>query len=162
MTRAVPHPWLSVLLLIIWCLLQNSASLGNLLLGGALALFIPFATQAYWPGSPGAGRVLQFGTYTLIVIWDILVANFIVARKVLFVKNADLSPAWVSVPLEIEAPEAITILAATITLTPGTITSDMSSNNRALLVHCLDAPDPDAVRDEIKNRYERRLKEIFS
>jgi multicomponent K+:H+ antiporter subunit E len=46
-------------------------------------------------------------------------------------------------------------------MTPGTVTRDVSACGRALLVHCLDAPDPDAVRDEIKHRYERRLKEIF-
>ena len=58
-------------------------------------------------------------------------------------------------------PEAITVLASTITLTPGTVSADMSNHGHSLLVHCLDAPDPAAVRDEIKERYERRLMEIF-
>ena len=53
------------------------------------------------------------------------------------------------------------MLAATITLTPGTVTADMSACGRALLIHSLHAPDPDAVRDEIKSRYEARLKRIF-
>ena len=53
------------------------------------------------------------------------------------------------------------MLAGTITMTPGTLTADISACGRALLVHCLDTDDPDAVRDEIKQRYERRLKEIF-
>ncbi|HCQ57063.1 MAG TPA: Na+/H+ antiporter subunit E, partial [Sulfitobacter sp.] len=63
--------------------------------------------------------------------------------------------------LDLKEPEAITILAGTITLTPGTVSADLSDNGRYLLVHALDATDPDAVRDEIKDRYERRLKEIF-
>ena len=46
-------------------------------------------------------------------------------------------------------------------MTPGTVSSDISACGRVLLVHCLDAPDPDTVRDQIKQRYERRLKEIF-
>jgi len=41
------------------------------------------------------------------------------------------------------------------------VSSDVAADGRSLLVHCLDAPDPDAVRDEIKTRYEARLKEIF-
>ena len=53
------------------------------------------------------------------------------------------------------------MLAGTITLTPGTLSADLSRDGRSLLVHALHAPDPDAVRDDIKNRYERRLKEIF-
>jgi multicomponent K+:H+ antiporter subunit E len=65
------------------------------------------------------------------------------------------------VPLEIRAPEAITTLASTITLTPGTVSSDLSDDGRSLLVHCLDAPDGDEVVAQIKQRYEARLKEIF-
>ena len=50
---------------------------------------------------------------------------------------------------------------STITLTPGTVSCDLSRDGRSLLVHCLHAPDPDAVLSEIKTRYESRLKEIF-
>jgi multicomponent K+:H+ antiporter subunit E len=84
-----------------------------------------------------------------------------VARIVLFKRNADRQPNWVTVPLDLKTPEAITMLAGTITMTPGTLSADVSSEGHALLVHCLDAPDPEAVRDEIKNSYERRLMEIF-
>ena len=46
-------------------------------------------------------------------------------------------------------------------MTPGTVTAMLAANAQYLLVHCLDTDDPDAVRDGIKQRYERRLKEIF-
>jgi multicomponent K+:H+ antiporter subunit E len=80
---------------------------------------------------------------------------------ILFKANANTKPAWVTIPLDLRTPEAITVLAGTITMTPGTVSSDLSADGRSLLVHCLDAPDPNAVRDDIKARYERRLKEIF-
>jgi multicomponent K+:H+ antiporter subunit E len=67
----------------------------------------------------------------------------------------------VVIPLDLRQPEAITVLAGTITLTPGTVSADLSEDGHSLLVHALDAPDPDAIRDEIKTRYERRLMEIF-
>ena len=95
-------------------------------------------------------------------MWDILVANVEVAWIVLTRPNSKLHPAWVVIPLDLKQPEAISILAGTITLTPGTVSADMSDGGHSLLVHALDAPDPDAVRDQIKNRYERRLKEIFA
>ena len=64
-------------------------------------------------------------------------------------------------PLELRSPEAISVLAGTITMTPGTVSCDLSADGRSLLVHCLDAPDAeDAVR-AMKDRYEARLKEIF-
>ena len=99
--------------------------------------------------------------YVLIVLWDIVVANVVVAWLILFRRTRDLQPRWIAVPLELRKPEAITVLAGTITLTPGTLSADMSAEGHYLLVHCLHAPDPDAVRDEIKKRYERRLLEIF-
>jgi multicomponent K+:H+ antiporter subunit E len=89
------------------------------------------------------------------------VANVQVAMVILFKANANTRPAWVTIPLDLKTPEAITVLAGTITMTPGTVSSDLSADGRSLLVHCLDAPDPEAVRDEIKARYERRLMEIF-
>ena len=64
-------------------------------------------------------------------------------------------------PIELKSPEAIALLAGTITMTPGTVTADMSSCGRVLLIHSLHAPDPDAIRDDIKSRYESRLKRIF-
>jgi multicomponent K+:H+ antiporter subunit E len=99
--------------------------------------------------------------FVLVVLWDICVANVQVAIIILFKTNANTKPAWITIPLELRTPEAITVLAGTITMTPGTVSSDLSADGRSLLVHCLDAPDPDAVRDDIKARYERRLKEIF-
>ena len=72
-----------------------------------------------------------------------------------------MQPNWVCIPLDLRTPEAIAILAGTITLTPGTVSADLSDEGHSLLVHALDAPDPAAVREEIKERYERRLKEIF-
>jgi multicomponent K+:H+ antiporter subunit E len=101
-------------------------------------------------------------TYSMIVIKDIIIANLEVAWIVLTVPNSKLKPAWIVVPLDLVKPEAITILAGTITLTPGTVSSDLSDEGHSLLVHVLHTDDPDAVRDEIKTRYEARLEEIFA
>ncbi len=159
--RLFPHPLLTVLLAIVWCLLVNEFKLGTVVFGIILGLLIPILTAAYWPDRPPVGRPIKLLSYLALMIWDILVANVVVAMIVLFKSNKDMRPQWVVIPLDLRTPEAITILAGTITLTPGTLSADLSEDGRSLLVHALDAPDPDAVRDDIKHRYERRLKEIF-
>jgi multicomponent K+:H+ antiporter subunit E len=159
--RLFPHPVLTVLLTIVWLLLVNRFSLNSLLFGLFLGIIIPMFTGPYWPDRPTLRNPGMIIEYTLIVLYDIVVANVVVARIILFKSNADQRPAWVTIPLDLRTPEAITVLAATITLTPGTVSADLSDHGHALLVHCLDAPDPDAIRDEIKTRYERRLMEIF-
>jgi multicomponent K+:H+ antiporter subunit E len=162
MIRALfPHPLLSLTLLATWVLLVNNVEPGNLVLGAVLATLIPLATAAYWPNSPQIRRPVALIGYIGLVLWDIVLANIAVARIVLFMPNRKIQSAWIAVPLDLRTPEAISMLAGTITLTPGTVTADMSACGRALLIHSLHAPDPDAVRDEIKTRYESRLKRIF-
>jgi multicomponent K+:H+ antiporter subunit E len=156
-----PHPLLTIILTIVWVMLQNDVSAGMVVFGVILGIIIPRITAVWWPDRPQGFRAGKMLSYCLLVIWDIIVANVQVAWIILTKSNAQIRPAWVEVPLDLRTPEAITILAGTITLTPGTVSADLSNEGRSLLVHALDAPDPAAVRDEIKNRYERRLKEIF-
>ena len=159
--RIFPHPQLTILLTVVWCLLVNAPSLNTLVFGLILGTVIPILTHAYWPNRPVMRRPLRVIEYILLVLWDIVLANIHVAIIVVFKRNAAMAPAWVAIPLDLRTPEAIAILAGTITLTPGTVSADLSDEGHALLVHALDAPDPEAVGDAIKDRYERRLKEIF-
>lgn len=157
----VPHPFLTLILAIVWTLLQNEVSAGMVVFGIILGIIIPWMTSIWWPDTPKAFRLGKMATYSIMVIWDIIVANIEVAWIVLTVPISRLKPAWIVIPLELKQPEAITILAGTITLTPGTVSADLSDEGHSLLVHVLHTDDPDGVRDEIKKRYERRLLEIF-
>lgn len=156
-----PHPAMTLILAVVWIILQNEFSYGMAVFGLILGTIIPRATAIWWPDRPHKMKLGRMVLYVLLVLWDIVVANVQVAWIVLTRPNSKLRPAWIVVPLDLRQPEAITVLAGTITLTPGTVTADLSSDGRALLVHALDAPDPDAIRDDIKTRYEARLKEIF-
>lgn len=161
MRKLVPHPLLSLTLLLVWLALVNKFTLGNLILGSFLGLVIPMLTAAYWPDRPRLARPLKIAEYVVIVIWDIIVANVQVARIILFQRETDIRSHWIPVPLELTSAEAITVLAGTITLTPGTVSAMLSADGGCVLVHCLHTDDPDAVRDLIKSRYETRLMEIF-
>ncbi|MCR8548175.1 Na+/H+ antiporter subunit E [Salipiger sp. P9] len=159
--RLFPHPLLSVTLTIVWLMLVNKVTSGNLALGILLGIVIPVMTAPYWPNRPKLRAPLMAAEYALVVLWDIIVANIVVAGIVMFKRNADIHSQWVVVPLELTSPEAITVLAGTITMTPGTVSATLSADGGSLLVHCLHTDDPDGIRDDIKTRYERRLKEIF-
>lgn len=160
--RLLPHPGLTVLLIIIWMLALNAFSIGGLVVAAVLAIAIPLITAPYWPGRPPVRLGLPFVRYGLVVIWDIVIANFEVAAIILFRRNRDLRPAWLAIPLDVSSTEAITVLAATISLTPGTVSADISTDGKTLLVHALDCGDPAAEIARIKVRYERRLMEIFA
>ncbi len=157
----LPHPYLTLVLTIVWVVLQNEISAGMVVFGFILGVVIVWGTSIWWPDTPKAFRLGKMVTYSIMVIWDIIVANVQVAWIVLTVPNSKLKPAWIVIPLELVQPEAITVLAGTITLTPGTVSADLSDEGHSLLVHVLHTDDADAVREDIKTRYEKRLVEIF-
>jgi multicomponent K+:H+ antiporter subunit E len=159
-SRWLPHPLLSATLVTVWLLLVNTFSIAQLLFGLLLAVIIPRFTNTFWPERPRVHHPLLLARYLLRVLVDIVTANFQVAYLIL--GRADrLRPAFVELPLDLTDKFAITVLASTVSLTPGTVSSDVSADRHTLLIHCLDAPDPEAVVAEIKARYEAPLKEIF-
>ncbi|MFO1073702.1 MAG: Na+/H+ antiporter subunit E [Geminicoccaceae bacterium] len=159
--RLLPHPWLSLVLLAVWVALSNEVSAGSLAMGLIVGLVLPLLTRPFWPDRPKLRRPLLILRYLGIVLYDIVVANLQVARLVLLKRSSELRSAYVTVPLALRTPEAITVLAGTITMTPGTLSAELSADGRALLVHGLDVPDPAALVAEIKARYEAPLLEIF-
>lgn len=158
--RWLPHPLLTPTLAVVWLLLNNSAGLGHVILGLLLGWLIPLFTLRFWPETIRIRRPGVLLRFLLTVLYDIVIANLSVARLIL--GNPDrLSPAFIEVPLRLESDLAISFLANTICLTPGTVSAHLSPDRRSLLVHALDAPDPDAVRAHIQTRYESPLLEVF-
>ena len=161
MNRILPHPGLSVLLLVMWVVMVNDLTVATLALGLIVGVAVPLFTAPWWPGRPRVRHLPALG-YALMVVGDIIVANFQVAAIILFKPTRDLRPAWLSIPLELTSPEAIAVFAGTISLTPGTVSADISACGGYLLVPALHEPEPAAETARLKARYEARLKAIFA
>ncbi|MCW8827841.1 MAG: Na+/H+ antiporter subunit E [Gammaproteobacteria bacterium] len=158
--RWLPHPHLTILLLIIWLLLVNSVAPGQIVLGVVIAILVPIYTNDFWTDPPARLRLLPLLRYAGVVLGDIVVANVQVAILILGPAKR-LRPAFIHYPLELESEFAITLLASTISLTPGTVSADVDADGRGLLIHALDVDDDEALLRHIRERYERPLKEIF-
>ncbi|MEX1221027.1 MAG: Na+/H+ antiporter subunit E [Idiomarina sp.] len=158
--KLLPAPWLALALLIVWLLLQNSITVGLVVLGSILSLAIAWYTSRAREEEVHLHKPLRAIQYFLLLLVDIVVANFKIAGLIIGYKRR-LSPALVEFPLELTGQVPITILAGTISLTPGTISSEISRDRKYLLIHALNVDDTDAMIHDIKHRYERRLKEIF-
>jgi multicomponent K+:H+ antiporter subunit E len=153
-------PLLSLLLLAVWLLLQHSVALGQWLLGGALALLIPIVVRPFYEQPPVLKRPGLALRYCLRVLVDIIVANLQVSLIILDPRGR-MNPSFIVYPLELKQNFPITVLASTITLTPGTVSAHLRLDGKSLLIHALDVDDVDAVIHQIHERYERPLKEIF-
>ncbi|MBU0689981.1 MAG: Na+/H+ antiporter subunit E [Gammaproteobacteria bacterium] len=161
MRRLLPRPALSISLFLLWAVLGNAASLASLLLGALLSVLLPFIVSPFWPDALHIQRPTLALRFAARIGWDILLANWAVARRVVG-PVAALHPAFVDVPLDLRDPFAATVLGSVVSLTPGTVSIDVDRERWVLQVHALDAPDPQALVREIKQRYEAPIREIFA
>jgi multicomponent K+:H+ antiporter subunit E len=156
----LPNPGVSLVLLLAWLALANSVHPRLILLGAVFAVAVPYFTRAFLPVRP---KVRSWSTalrFVPLFLWDVIVANMVVAWLIINVRRT-LRPVWLVIPLDITNPYAVTTLASVISLTPGTVSSELSADRRTLLVHALDVEDPEAEVARIKQRYEAPIKEIF-
>ncbi len=160
-----PRQWLPskvnfVILFTVWLLLTNSYSLGNLLLATFLSLLIAYFTSSIQMPTTRVARPLKALRYIAVLIGDIISSNFIVAKQVLGpIKN--MKPGFVIVPLDICEPLPITLLANTISLTPGTVSAEVSQDKSKIYIHALHVENEADLIATIKKRYEQPLREIF-
>lgn len=160
--RLLPHPLLTLMLIILWMALVNGFSLGGLLVATILGMLIPIYTAHFWPDRPQIRKPWRLVGLVIILLFDVIVANLQVAYLILFRRSEQLRTRWIVVPLDVCSAEGITALAATITLTPGTVSSDLSADGKSLLVHCLDVDSEEDMVRRIKDRYEQRIKAILA
>jgi multicomponent K+:H+ antiporter subunit E len=158
--RWLPTPLLSILLLVVWLLLVRSIAFGHLLLGTFFAILIPLFTYRFWDLEPHVGRPLLLARFLLRVLADIVIANLEVAWLIVNPRRR-LRPHFIEYPLMLEKRFTITLLANTISLTPGTVSANLRMDGETLLIHALDVEDDDALIATIRERYERPLKEIY-
>jgi len=160
MRKLFPHPIFALFLALVWCLLQESLQLITFLLGYVLSLFILWLTKGFWHYH------IRFKKWPLAIMlgfvffYEVMVANLQVLRLV-FTPRLKLRPVFLELPLELKNDFSITILAFMITLTPGTLSVDVSEDRKYILVHCLNTKEPQKVSDRIKRRFEKPLLEIL-
>ncbi len=159
-TGWLPHPALSVVLAALWLVLQQSVAVPNLITAALLGLLLPRVLAPFLgpPSHPrNWGVIVRF---TGIVLWDIVMSNIAVAKLVLAPAGRP-KPAWVPIELDVQHPMAIALLAIIITTTPGTVSCVVDDETGNILVHALDCDDAAEMAQQIKQRYEWPLRQIF-
>lgn len=143
-----------------WAAVSGTFSLLNVLFGfvvGGLAI----ALMREQVGRPTYfRRALLVAQLAVIFLFELTKSSVRVAAIVL-APSRDLAPAIIAYPLTVDRDVEITLLANLITLTPGTLSLDVSDDRRTLFIHSIDVPDVDGLVQEIKETFERRIMETF-
>jgi multicomponent K+:H+ antiporter subunit E len=160
-TRKVP-PVLTIWLAVMWLLLNQTVSLGHIVLASVFAVGLASASRALRPLQPRLRNVRLVLVVLAFALRDIIRSNIGVARIVLgLVRGRDVRSGFVKIPLELTDPHGLAVLAGIVTATPGTVWADLDVETSTLTLHVLDLRDETQWIDWVKNRYERRLVEIF-
>ncbi|WP_266076523.1 Na+/H+ antiporter subunit E [Haladaptatus caseinilyticus] len=151
-------PVIGVVLAILWLFVRGVAFepvpiLGEFLIGLAFGLLIAFSFRKFYTTETNVTRSLKAAPYAILYVAvflkELATANIDVAYRVL-APSMPIEPGVVVVPLRVKTDGAITTIANSITLTPGTLTMDYDEETNALYVHSIDARDPDAIVEPIR------------
>lgn len=150
----------ALLLGVFWIAITGSVSAGNLLLG----ILVRYACIALVRGStspqigrPRIGRLVILG---LVFLYEIVVSAWRVAKLVLR-PRIDIHPVIIGYPLSVTSDFQIMLLANMITLTPGTLSVDVSADRSTLYIHAIDSRDDAQTIADIERTFERRIREAF-
>jgi multicomponent K+:H+ antiporter subunit E len=161
MSGILPYPLLSLALLLLWLLLNQSISVGHGILGSVIAVLASWVMAALRPDKP---RIRRPGTALRLagmVLVDILRSNLAVGRIILRSREPGVNAGFMTIPLDLRSRHGLAVLAIIITSTPGTIWVNYDAARGTLLLHVLDLVDETVWIRTIKGRYERLLMEIF-
>jgi multicomponent K+:H+ antiporter subunit E len=158
----LPYPIASASFLAFWLLLNQSLSLGHLLLGAAAGLIGGWSLAALKQPKARPRRLATMVRLAGLVFADIVRSNIAVARIILGLEHRGYTSGFVEIPLELRDPYGLAILACIITSTPGTLWVEFDAATGTLTIHVLDLIDKTAWVRTIKGRYERALLEIFA
>lgn len=161
MKRWLPYPLLSLWLLLMWLLLNRTLAPLHLLLGAALGLGGALALAELQAPEGRVRRVAAMAGLAWVVLVDVVRSNIAVARLVVYRRARRRVSGFVEMPVAVRHPGALAVMACILTATPGTSWARYDLGRGVLTIHVFDLIDEQAWMDRFKQRYERRLMEIF-
>lgn len=140
---------LNLLIAVMWLLLSQSPSAVVFGIGFAVGFAFVAAFRSVIGGEAYVRRCVAFVRFLLVFTREFVVANLKVAGVVLFRSRESLHPNFITLDVTGLTPAEILLLSYCITLTPGTTTVEVAAGFRTLIVHSLDADQPDQIRAEL-------------
>ncbi len=154
---------LAAMLALLWCLLSGGFNVANFLMGILLGAVTVWLLRPFLPWNPSliamSQKIPAFLRYMPRFLYELCKANLQVVYLALHPKTP-IRPGIIALETRHRSPLGTTLLANSITLTPGTLTMDVSEEGKTLYIHTLDISDPDEVREGIRRGLEDYTVEI--
>lgn len=151
----------SIVMAVIWATVSGSFTLLNLIFGFVLSLLTLWLLRERFVGREYTSRARRVFSLILLFLVELAKSAWRVAHLVLK-PNMDLKPGIFAYPLTVKSDWEISLLANLITLTPGTLSVDVSDDRSTLYVHAIDCSDVEAARRDIAEGFEKKILEAFA
>ncbi|WP_421708858.1 Na+/H+ antiporter subunit E [Algihabitans sp.] len=151
---------LNILLAVGWCALFADFTLLNLAIGFVMGFAALWVAGPLFGGTGYFGRVVRLVSLGVYFLYELVVSSLQVVWDVITPVHKS-RPGIIAVPLDIDEPVEIAVLANLISLTPGTLSLDVSPDKKFLYVHGMFVEDPDSLRRDIKAGMERKVMEAM-
>ncbi|MDP6279480.1 MAG: Na+/H+ antiporter subunit E [Nitrospinota bacterium] len=153
----MPLATLALSISVIWLLLKGDGSPGNFFVGLILAMILIYFLRRTYHQERSFRRVGDIAHFLINFTRELIVAN-IQVLKIVLSPRINIRPGIIAFKTECKTPLGITLLANSITLTPGTLSVDISEDQTTIFIHTLDIENPDQVRDGIRRGLEEPVK----
>jgi multicomponent Na+:H+ antiporter subunit E len=150
----------NMLLALAWVAMSGQFGAANFLLGFGFGYIALLVTRRSIGRTSYFGRTLRLASFVVFYLRELVLANLRVAYDIV-TPTHHMHPGIVAVPLDVRSDAEITLLANLLTMTPGTLSLDISDDRTTLYVHGMFVEDPEAFRREIKDGFERRVLELL-
>jgi multicomponent Na+:H+ antiporter subunit E len=151
---------LNLVLALLWAAVVGSVDTAHLVVGFVFGYGVLWASKPLLGDTDYFSKVPRAFSFAAFFLWELVLSNLRVAWDVV-TPRAYRRPGVVAVPLDAATDLEITLLANLVTLTPGTLSLDVSEDRTTLYVHAMFVDDPDALRRAIKDGFERRVLELM-
>ena len=150
----------NLVLAFVWVAMTSNLTPENLLAGFLLGYVVLLFSHRDVARSSYYGKFSNLVRFLFFFLWEMILANLRVAHDVV-TPTYHMRPGIVAIPLEARTDDEITLLANVISLTPGTLSLDVSDDRKVLYIHAMFIDDEQQLRDEIKSGFERRLLDVL-
>lgn len=150
---------LNIVVAVVWVFLNNTWTAISFVIGYLIGFVLLFLLRRFLPGGFYGRRLVAVLVLAGIFIRELFLSNLSVIKLVMKPKLT-IRPGIVALPIKLRSPWEVTVLANLITLTPGTLTVDVSTDNTTLYIHALDIEEAEEVINSIKKTFEKRIMEV--
>lgn len=150
---------INIIIAVTWIFLQNSFTATSFLFGYIIGIIILYILRRFLVFDFYMIRIWAIIKLIMLFIIELIKANIDVIKIVLSPKLNN-QPGIIAVETRLESNVEITLLAALISLTPGTVSMDFSADGKTIYIHSIDVPDKEEIIDQIQNSFERAIMEV--